>query len=287
MSEYIKALDNVGLICHANKDNFLKFEKMGFQLYPLGRQGLKAGRFFIKGGTGSIAAHFINGGYFEMISIYNNFQITGGYKKILKKRGTRLIKFALELTSAQDEVLRLGKRAYGPMGFRRVFTSESKGVQDARFSIMTYPFPINYPIGVAGTEHLTPDITWQDDLLDHPNGTLLLSNVLIAVENLEETVQYYKSIFAEPFEKKENLRVCHFKNNSRLSFISRENLRKEFPDMKVDSDPFIAAVYFGVKDLNTAQELLKTNKVPFRVKGGQLVVPRQYVFNSTFIFEKA
>ncbi len=289
MSEYIKGLDNIAVICHANKDNFLKLEKMGFQLYPLGRQGVKIGRFFLKGGTGSIAAHFKNGGYLELISIYNKFLITGGYKKILKERNERLIKFGVELTNAKDEALRLkneGKKPFGPMGFRRVFTSKSKGKQDARFSIMVYPNPISYPISVSGTQHLTPDITWQEDLLDHPNGTLMLSNVLVAVENLEEAAKKYEDSLSETFEKKGNEYVCTLKNKSRISFISKDSLKEEFPEIKVDTDPFIAAAYFGVKDINVVKELFKSNGIPFRVKNNQLVVPCTYVFNSTFIFEE-
>ncbi len=289
MSEYIKGLDDVAVICHANEDNFLKFEKMGFQLYPLGRQGIKLGKIFIKGGTGSIAAHFRNGGYFEMISIYNNLLITGGYKKILKEKNERLIKFAVELTNAKDEVARLkkeGQKPFGPMGFRRVFTSETKGKQDARFSIMVYPNPIDYPISVSGTHHLTPDITWQDDLLDHPNGTLLLSNVLVAVDKIEETVKKYESYFSETFEKNGNEWVCNFRNKSRLTFISKSDLKEEFPEIEVDTDPFIAASYFGVKDLNVVKEIFNTNDVPFTLKNNRLVVPCDYVFNSTFVFEE-
>ncbi len=289
MSEYIKGLDNVAVICHANKDSFLKFEKMGFQLYPLGRQGVKIGGFFLKGGTGSIAAHFKNGGYFEMISIYNKFLITGGYKKILKKQGERLIKFAVELTNAKDEALRLkteGKKPFGPMEFRRVFTSQSKGKQDARFSIMVYPSPLDYPISVSGTHHLTPDITWQDDLLDHPNGTLMLSNVLVATDKIEEMVKKYEDYFAEPFEKNGNRYVCKLKNKSCISFISRANLKEEFPEIMVDTDPFIAAACFGVKDLAVVKEIFNTNDVPYMIKNNQLIVPRTYVFNSTFIFEE-
>ncbi len=289
MSEYIKGLDNVAVICHLNKDNFLKFEKMGFQLYPLGRQGIKIGGFFLKGGTGSIAAHFKNGGYFEMISIYNRFLITGGYKKILKEKGERMIKFTVELTNAKAEALRLkkeGKKPFGPMEFRRVFTSESKGKQDARFSIMVYPNPMDYPISVSGTYHLTPNITWQDDLLDHPNGTLMLSNVLVAVENIEETVKQYEGYFSEKFEKSGNEYILKLKNNSRITFISKNDLKEEFPEIKVDTDPYIAATYFGVKDLSVVREIFQSNDVPFEVKKDKLVVPCSYVFNSTFIFEE-
>lgn len=289
MSNYIKALDNVGVICNANKENFLKFEKMGFQLYPLGRQGVKLAGMFIKAGTGSIAAHFKNGGYFEMISIYNNILPTGGYKKILHKRGEQFIKFTVELTNAKAEAQRLkqqNKPVFGPMEFRRVFTSVSKGKQDARFSIIGYPFPKNYPINVAGTEHLTPKVTWQDDLIDHPNGTLLLSNVLIVVSNIHETVKQYESIFAKTFEKKKNKWISYFDNHSRITLISQSDLKDEFPNIEIDSVSFIAAVYFGVKNIETVNEILTKNNIPFKEKSNQLIVPKEYVFNSTFVFEE-
>ncbi len=289
MSKYIKGLDNAAVICHVNQENFSKFEKMGFQLYPLGRQGVKIGGFFLKGGTGSLVANFKNGGYFEMISIYNKFLITGGYKKMLRERGERLVKYTLELTSAKGEAERLkkeGKKPFGPMVFRRVFTSQTKGKQDARFSIMVYPNPLDYPINVSGTEHLTPEITRQDDLLDHPNGALMLSNVLVVAESVADAVRQYESDFLESFKKIGNQYVCKFKNQSRVSFISKAALAEEFPEINVDTDPYIAAVYFAVKDLNAVKEIFELNDVPFSIKRNQLIVPHSYLFNSTFVFEE-
>ncbi len=290
MSEYIKGLDNVAIICHADKDNFSKMEKMGFQLYPLGRQGIKIGKWYLKGGTGSIAAHFKNGGYLELISIYNPFLITGGYKKILKEKNERFIKFAVEVSDAKAEVARLkkeGKKAFGPMVFRRVFTSKTKGKQDARFSIMVYPNPMDYPISVSGTQHLTPEVTWQDDLLDHPNGTRLLSNVLVVTEKAEETVKQYEGYFDQPFEKNGDEYRCQLENQSRITFISKADLKKEYPEINVDTEPFIAAAYFGVEDLDVVKNLFENNEVPFTEKNRQLIVPKDYVFDSMFIFEEA
>ncbi len=289
MSKYIKGLDNVAIICHADKDKFSKLEKMGFQLYPLGRQGIKIGKCYLKGGTGSIAAHFKDGGYLELISIYNPFLITGGYKKILKEKNERFIKFAVELTDAKGELARLkreGQKAFGPMGFRRVFTSKTKGKQDARFSIMVYPNPMDYPISVSGTQHLTPEVTWQDDLLDHPNGTRLLSNVLVATDKVEQTVKQYEAYFAQPFEKKGNEYCCQLKNQSRMTFISKEDLKKEHPEIHVDTEPFIAAAYFGVEHLDAVKKIFKTNNVPFTEKNNRLIVPKNYVFDSVFVFEE-
>ncbi len=208
---------------------------------------------------------------------------------MLKQRGERLIKFTLELTNAKDEADRLkkeGKKPFGPMIFRRVFTSKTKGKQDARFSIMVYPNPLDYPINVSGTEHLTPEITRQDDLLDHPNGALILSNVLIVTDKLDDTVKQYESDFLETFNKIGNQYVCKLKNKSRVSFISKSALAAEFPEIKVDTEPFIAAVYFAVKDLNVVKEIFTTNDVPFRTSDGQLIVPCSYLFNSTFVFEE-
>ncbi len=293
MSDYIKALDNVGAVCHADPNTFAKFEKMGFTLYPLGRQGVKVAGLFVKAGTGSVAAHFRDGGYFEMISIYSRLLPTGGYKKLLVTQGERLVKLTLELTDAKKEALRvketgpLAGSVFGPMEFRRVFTSATQGKQDARFSIMGYPFPKDYPISVLGTEHLTPSITWQDDLLDHPNGARLLANALVAVDDIEEAASTYETILAQPFDREENdKRVCRFSNDSRLTLVSRSGLKSEFPEIDADSDPFVAAVYFGVSSLDRAREVLTRNEVPFESRHDQLVVPHTYVLNSTFVFEQ-
>ena len=289
MSDYVKALDNVGVVCHASRENFQKFAKMGFTLYPLGRQGVKLMGIFIKAGTGSIAAHFRNGGYFEMISIYNNFLPTGGYKKNLQKKGERLIKFTLELSDAKSEAARLkniGKPAFGPMEYRRVFTSLSKGRQDARFSILAYPFPFDYPIAIAGTQHLTPNVTWQDDLIDHPNGTKMLSNALVAVDDLSKTSSSYEKIFEKVFRQEGKKRVCRFNNNSRLTLISFSDLEDEISGIKPDTSPYLVAVYFGVKNIETVRNIFEKNHIPYENKDSRVIVPSNYVFNSTYVFEQ-
>lgn len=289
MSNLITGLDNVGAICHANEETFNKFRRMGFTTYPLGRQGVKLGGVFIKGGTGSIVANFRKGGYFEMISIYNNWLPNGGYKKTLAKQGERLTKFTMALSNAKEEAKRLktsGKSVFGPLEFRRVFTSETKGKQDARFSIMVYPFPSDYPVAVAGTEHLTPDIAWQNDLLDHPNGAVILSNALLAVNNLDETAALYQQIFREAFAIEGNTRVCHLRNVSRLTLISHANLPDEIQDVKPDTSPFLAAVYFGVSEIEKVKRILEENGVPYQERNGRLIVPGTYLFNASFIFEQ-
>ena len=289
MSEYMKALDNVGVICNPDKEEIQKVKSMGFTLYPLGRQGVKILGFFIKAGTGSVAAHFRNGGYFEMISIYNSLLPTGGYKKILKQRGERLIKFTFELSDAKQEALRLkdlGKPGFGPMEFRRVFFSPSKGKQDARFLIHAYPFPSDYPIAIAGTQHLTPDITWQNDLMDHPNGTMMLSNVLVAVDQLNETVKEYEEIFDKSFKEEGKKRVYTFENSSKLTLISFSDLEKAVPGIKPDTSPYISAVYFGVKNTETVRRIFNENHIPYRDQNSQLIVPPGFVFNTTFVFEQ-
>lgn len=289
MSDYIRALDNVGVVCKPDQENFLKFKKMGFTLYPLGRQGVKILGIFIKAGTGSVAVHFCNGGYFEMISIYNDFLPTGGYKKILREKGERLIKLTLELSDVKKEALRLKgihQPAFGPMEFRRVFTSPIKGKQDARFSILAYPFPSDYALAVAGTQHLTPDVTWQADLMDHPNGAVMLLNALMAVEQLEEEVKKYEKILDQPSEGEGKKRVFTFKNGSKLTFLSFSDLDDEIKGSKPDTSPYLAAVTFGVRNLKTVKTIFQMNQVPYEDKEHQIMVPSSYVFHSTYVFEQ-
>lgn len=285
----MKALDNIGVICNPNQENFQKFIKMGFTLYPLGRQGVKLLGIFIKAGTGSVAMHFRNGGYFEMISIYNRFLPTGGYKKILREKGERFIKLTFELSDAKKEALRLKqmhKPAFGPMEFRRVFTSPTKGKQDARFSILAYPFPSDYAIAVAGTQHLTPDVTWQADLMDHPNGAVMLLDTLVAADSLEEEVKRYEEILDQHSKKEGKKRVFTFKNGSKLTFLSFADLDDVIPGVKPDASPYPAAVTFGVKSLETVKAVFRRNQVPYVDKNHQIMVPPGYVFNSAYLFEQ-
>lgn len=290
MSHYITGLDNVGTICEAKPEHFKRLEEdIGFTLYPLGRQGIKMGGIFIPAGTGSRAVNFRRGGYYELISIYNQWLPTGGYKKLLKEKGERLVKFTMNLSNADGEAKRLaalGKPAYGPMEFRRVFTSATKGKQDARFSILVYPFPSDYPVAVAGTKHLTPDVTWQDDLLDHRNGAVLLSNALLAVEDLDRDTETYEQIFQRSLESDRKTRVFRFQNGSRLTFVALPDLDYEIPGAKPDTSPFLAAVYFGVEDLGKVKALFHEKGVPYEERDGRLVVPSSYMFNSTYVFEE-
>jgi hypothetical protein len=66
-----------------------------------------------------------------------------------------------------------------PMAFSRPVTFGS-GVEDARFRTVRFPTE-TFPAGrVYYCEHLTPDLVWRPEWLDHPNGFVDIDRLVVA-----------------------------------------------------------------------------------------------------------
>ncbi len=176
------ALDNCAVIVEQRDKHavWALFERMGFKLHPLGRQhGPLADHGDVQHGTGSRTINFKVSGYFEMIGIEESDRPSPSrYPERLAEIGSHMAKVTIGVPDADATCAALeamGEPGASPSHVGRKFVRENGALQECKFYLFRYPGKSIMDLQLIGGQHLTPNVTWQPDLLEHENGTVVLA----------------------------------------------------------------------------------------------------------------
>jgi hypothetical protein len=118
--------------------------------------------------------------------------------------------------------------------------------------------------------HRTQEVVWQPRWLEHPNGALGLTNVVIAVSDLDEAGHRFErltgrraraSSFAQSFDL----------DRGTVDLVTAATFSLICPHLPIPSLPFIGAYGISVRSVETAQRILNDGELSVQRRGSTLI----------------
>lgn len=137
------------------------------------------------------------------------------------------------------------------MRFRNIF-SQDKYWPEGRFIVI---------------EHQTPEILWQADLLEHPNGARALVEAVFASLDPASTIDR----LARLLNRAHQAGAIKAQGGGKITVLKPTEFAERFPGATAPNRPSIAAAVVSVSDLSTIDRLTKANGLQLnKTPGGGL-----------------
>jgi catechol 2,3-dioxygenase-like lactoylglutathione lyase family enzyme len=259
-SEGSLTLDHVALITPDLGESQEDYERLGFHLTDVSshKGQLEPGGPVELWGSGNRCAMFRQG-YYELLGVTDPNRPLDHFRPLVEKfHGVQMVALGCERAgevyrSRKDRLA--GLKAPVEVG-RDVPHGET--TKPGLFRLVHLE-PEAFPEAeLFFIEHATPDVLWQESLLDHPNGVRALAGIEICSEEPEATARRFQEItLREPdasglrFELDEGF----------VAMAGPDELLDRFDDAVLPSVPCVAVVELGVADLEATRRFLKGNEI--------------------------
>lgn len=271
-------LDHVGLVSpnlDASKEDY---EKLGFRLT---RKSGHRGKLTLEGpvepwGSGNRCAMFRQG-YFEILGIVDEKLPHDRFRALADRfHGVGLVALGCERAeefyrSRRDRVP--GLRPVVEIGRDVPIGLEGDATKPGLFRIVRVE-PDAFPEAeLFFIEHATPDVLWQKNLLDHPNGVEALVGITVCSEDPEETAERFERL---TLREREEGALRFALDEGVVEIAGVDEITARFKDVVLPAVPCVAAVSLGVSDVDDARRFLKNNAVtPHPAADGVWVRPER------------
>jgi hypothetical protein len=122
-------------------------------------------------------------------------------------------------------------------------------------------------------EHATPDVLWQQGLLDHPNGVQALSGITLCSEDPEDTADRFERLTLRAREEGE---IRFELDEGSIEIAGVDEVTGHFSDVVLPAVPCVAVVSLTVSDVEETRRYLKDNAVtPHPADNGVWVRPER------------
>ena len=237
--------------------------RLGFTLSPRGRH--------IGWGTANYCIMFPED-YVELLGILDPKQFTNNLDRFLEGgEGLLGIAFSCIDAPATAEALReRGVEAEDPKDLKRILEGDA-GEELPEFQLVHLPADATPGVSSFVVSHLTPEIVWKPDWLEHPNGATGIETFTIAVDEPGRLMPAYAKLFGDNAVAVENLRLTVETGGARLIFLAAESAEDVAP-LPERGTPCGLAMAVRVSDLGRARGIVEQNGVAFEDRGEVLRV---------------
>jgi catechol 2,3-dioxygenase-like lactoylglutathione lyase family enzyme len=285
MTGDIDILHHVGLVVADLEPAVSVYETLGFSFTPLSmhKGSRNPGEPETPFGTGNRCAIF-GRNFLEIVAHVVPDRWDFGITRFLERyEGLHIICFGADDAAVVDE--RLTKAGIGTSGViplqRDVETQD--GIRAAQMACVH--FKTDTPEGlVQAAQHLTPQYILQPRHMDHPNGAVMLTNVILCVEDPDEYEAKYARLTGRPASRQGQARVIELPT-SRVMIVPPEHLGDLLPGAVPPVLPFMAGFAVSCKDLDVVRALLDQGEVPSESIDGKIVVPARAGCGTAVLFE--
>jgi hypothetical protein len=223
-------------------------------------------------GTGNMTVMFRRG-YVEILFKTSDTPLSRELDTALERHpGLHLVAFAV--ADAAEAHARLGASGF-PMRplvqMQRPVDTET-GPATAAFTIARVE-PGVMPEGrVQVLTHRTEQAVWQPRWLTHPNGAVALTDVVIAVADVEEAAQRFARFTGRPVVANALGRSVAL-DRGRVQIMDSTAFTGLLPEVSIPSLPFIGAYAVRVASLDSAEQALRAGGTLSRRHGSLLIAP--------------
>ncbi len=256
-------LDHVALATDDLDRAAAVYRRLGFNLTPRSSHSGDDGPW----GTGNHCAMFRDG-YFELIGITDPALYHDHLKAALARyTGLHLIALGTDDSqNAYDEAVSRGVAIDEPYGIARQ-VPHGDSAREGRFHI-TQVDPAWFPeADFFFCQHHTPDVLWQADLLDHPNGVTGLAGVTLVASDPEATARRVAAVSGVTGTESEDGHRFVLARGT-IDVVAAEGLGRPFAGIVPPVLPWVVAVTFTVADPQAIEERASSQGIKTEAAGG-------------------
>ena len=284
MTADVTTLDHIAVMVNDLTVAGTAYERLGFLLTPLSQHSgaLTAGGPVEQWGIGNRCA-MLRRGYLELMGVLDPDLYDNRVGEFLSRyEGIHILAFGCDdAASVADGLKGRGFEAAGVHALARPLDTP-EGERIAEFNLVRLP-PEETPEGrVLAIQHLTPEFLWQARYLDHPNGAVALTGIVVCVEDIDDAVARYSRYFGT-HPSFANAQYVFALQAGRFVLAGSEALQELYGVMP-PTLPFAACFTIAVEDIDRTAALLERNGVSFSATGGHLVVSANEAQGATVVF---
>jgi Glyoxalase-like domain len=209
-------------------------------------------------GTGNVTAMFSRG-YIEVLFKTADTALAGELEAALARHaGVHLAAFAVaDAAAAHRRLAAAGFRMQPLVHMQRpVETAGAPGI--AAFTLARLEAG-QMPEGrIQILTHRTEAMVWQPRWLSHPNGAVALTDVIIAVRDLEDAAQRFARFTGRDAIPSPSGEIIEL-DRGRVQLVSAEAFARKLPDVPIPSLPFVGAYGVRVASLAVTGDMLARN----------------------------
>jgi glyoxalase-like protein len=223
-------------------------------------------------GTGNMTVMFRRG-YVEILFKTSDTALAREFDTALARHpGLHLIAFAVaDAAAAHAKLNASGFRTRPLVSMQRPVDTET-GPATAAFTIARVEPGLMAEGRVQMLTHRTEQAVWQPRWLTHPNGAMALTDVVIAVENVEEAAQRFARFTSRPVLANAAGRAVAL-DRGRVQIMNAAAFTALPPELAIPSLPFIGAYAIMVVSLDGAEQALRARGTASRRHGPLLIAP--------------
>ena len=283
------SLDHVGFMVRDLDAAADRWRRLGFQLSRRSPQmGRVPGKTEMAPWATSNHCAMFRTGYLELIGVTNPENFNPWSRFLDRFEGPHIT--ALRCHNADETYADLSKRIdhfdpplqrlrnapYGdgerPFRFRNIFSQDAY-YPEGRYIII---------------EHQTPEVIWQPDLMEHPNGAVGLVELVFCANREDGTLQRLSAIAGEPVTEETLRASIALSGGGVLSVMAPAAFAARFAGAMTSSTPAIAAAVVAVNSLQRLRRVLSDSGVPFVVaEDGTIWVPAEHANGGVLAFREA
>lgn len=264
----IRGIDH-GIVCvHDLEAARARYRSLGFTVTPRGKH--------IGWSTANYCIMFAQD-YIELLGIIDASGYSAGLDELLAGKGEGLLKLALASEDAAAAHEFLAGAGLAPDDVRDLARElEAPGGTVLPEFRLLHPAPEAMP-GMSGfiCQHLTRELVWRPEWCEHRNTATGIASCAILADDPAALAEGWRRIFGAGAAVLDDGRLCVETGTSRLDFMSREALAREFGgiELALADSGTIAGMTLAVSDLAAAENCLAETGVACIRTGHGLAVP--------------
>jgi len=263
-------LDHVGHFVRDAQAASWALARAGFAPTP---QSIQANPDGTPTGTGNVTAMFSRG-YVEVLFKTADTPLGREFDLALARHaGVHLAAFSV--ADAEGQHRRLTEAGF-PMRplvqFQRPVGTES-GPGVAAFTVVRLERGAMPEGRIQILTHRTESTVWQKRWLTHPNGTLALTDVLIASPDVAEAASRFERFTGRKARANAFGEATLALDRGKIHLMSEQSFAGLLPEISIPGLPLIGAYALRVQSRAAVEALLKQERMPMRRLGAALVVP--------------
>lgn len=256
------SLDHVGAIVRDLDMGADRWRRLGFTLAPRSPQmGFDKATGRIEPWATANHCAVFRRGYLELIGITEPERFHPWQRFLDRFEGVHIT--ALRCADADAAFAEISARTDGldPPLDRRRQAPYGDGTREMRFRNI-FSRDETFPEGrFIVIEHQTPELIWQSDLMEHPNGALALEEVLFIADDAAPTIDRIAAITGTPPERTGGESRFELPGGGILEVLSRSRFADRFPGLPTPPSPSVASCTISVGNLDIAIEAIQAGGI--------------------------
>ena len=269
MSTLDLTLDHVGFMLRDLDAGAERWRRLGFRLAPRSPQigHTRPGGPIEPWATANHCA-MLRDGYLELIGIHDASAFNPWTRFMDRFEGIHIVALRCDDADAAYAALRERTEGLDPPVDRRRDAPYGDGTREMRFRNIFSRDDIWPEARFIVIEHQTPEVIWQDALMEQPNGATALTEVVFRAADIAPTRDRLAALLGVPADQTAvGCALFDLPRGGRATVLDENAFAGRFPGVEPTPLPCVGACRVAVGDPDRARALLAAGDVHFTDHG--------------------